>query len=807
MVRAAFRNLRRAPAFAAISILTLGLGIGANTAIFSVLNAVILRPLAYPLPEQLMFLTASWPGLKSTERVSPPEYFEFTELNRSFAAVGAYQMIEMNLAALDRPRRVSTAAVTGEVFEALGVRPLQGRWFTRDETRIPPVPIVVLSHALWQSAFAGRPDLVGETIEVNGAKRQVVGIMPPGFDVMDNRAEIFIPAALNRANRQNRGNHVLSLVGRLKPGVTQGQANAELRTLLANWGERTGAKAHVFNPTEHFLQMTPMQGEIVGAAGRAIGVLQAAVAVVLLIACANFASLLLARSEARRREFAVRTALGAGRFRLLLQFATEGTMLSLIGGALGMALAWAGVRSLVRTFAGVLPRASEIAIDASTLVFALALAVVTGVVFGLAPLLHVSRLDLDASLKEGGTRGATPGRHRLRRGLVAAEVALAVMLVAGAGLMLRTVVNLTSVDAGFDRSRLVTFTTAFPGLAYPTYARRAQVYERIVSALGAVPGVQSVSGMSGLPPLRELDVNDTTFSNFTWAPGKPPAQVDFYQRVEPDYFETMGIPIVHGRAFQRSDLYGPLLAVVNERLARTYWPGLDPIGQTLTPCCGTQAFTVVGVSRGVKQGGVDQETGTEAYFFDAQRIQFPDVNGGGVLHVVIRTDLAVSVLRPVIERAMREADPALPIAKLREMDDVFSETLGRPRMVADLLGGLAGLALLLTAIGTYGVLSYTVAERRREIGIRMALGAGRTSVLGSVMSQGLAVTAVGMAFGLAGAFAVTRLMGSMLFGVKPTDLATLASVAATILLVAAAACYLPAYRATRIDPLTVLRDE
>lgn len=807
MLRPALRNIRRSPGFALVSIVTLALGIGANTAIFSVLNAVILRPLPYPKPEQLMFVATATPALRATGRVSPPEYFEFAELNRSFSAVGAYQLLEMNLAALDRPRRVTTLAATGEVFEALGVPPLAGRWFSHDETRIPGVPIVVLSHGLWQSAFAGRPGIVGETIEVNGTRREVVGIMPPGFDVMDTGAELFIAAALNRANRQNRGNHVLSLVGRLKDGVTLSQARAELTALLGNWAERTGATFHALNPTDHFLQIRPMQGEIVGSAGRTIAVLQGAVAFVLLIACANFASLLLARSEARRREFAVRTALGAGRARLVRQFVTEGTILSLLGGALGAALAWAGVRSLVWAFPDGLPRATEVAIDPATLAFTLALAVATGAVFGLAPLLHLSRLALDAGLREAAARGATLGRHRLRRGLVAAEVALAVVLVAGAGLMLRTVVNLTGVDAGFDRTRLVTFTTAFPQASYPKYARRQQVYDRIVAELEAIPGVRSVSGMSGLPPLRQLDVNDTTFSNYRWSPGGAPEQVDFYQRVEKDYFETMGIPIVAGRSFQTTDLTGPLLAVVNESLARTYWAGLDPIGQQLTPCCGNAPFTVVGVARDVKQGGVDQAAGTEAYFFDAQRGQFPTTSGAGVLHVVLRTDLSVAALRPEIERVVRGADPSLPIARLREMNEVFRETLGRPRLLANLLGGLAGLALLLTAIGTYGVLSYTVAERRREIGIRMALGAERGSVLGGVIGQGFGLTAAGLVAGLAGASALTRLMRSMLFGVEPTDPATFAGVALAIAAVAAIACFVPAHRASRVDPLVALREE
>ena len=838
-LRHAARGLVRTPGFTLVTILTLALGIGANTAIFSIVNGVILRPLGYPQPEQLVFLTTRFPNMGFDQFwVSPPEFFEFREINQSFASVGAFTTGEVNLMAADRPRRVRSASVTDDLLPTLGVQPAQGRLFAKGETDVvggtatplppgtpPPQPpnVVILSHELWQSAFGGQP-LVGQMVEVNGARREVVGILPPGVDVMDSRAEIWLPIGLNPANRQNRGSHFLYLIGRLKDGVTLQQAKAELDSLLANWGERTGAKMHVFAPPQpsaaggpsqgggHVLQMEPIQEEIVGAASRAIWVLQAAVGFVLLIACANLANLLLARAETRHREFAVRAALGAGRWRLLRQFMTEGVLLSVIGGALGLVLARVGVSALIAAYPESLPRTSEVTVDPLVLVFTLAVSVATGLVFGLAPLLHARVGTLAASLKEGGARGATgAARHHVRRGLVMAEVALAVMLVIGAGLLLRTVYNLTSVDAGFDRSRLVTFQMTLPPASYPQPPARAQFVQRLLASLRALPGIQAASAMSGLPPNRQVNANDTEIDNYTAPPEGPFENVDYYQFAMTDYFETMGIPIVEGRGFVATDATatGPV-AVVNETLVQTFWKGLNPIGQRLRPCCGDQIpwFTVVGVARDVKQGGVDQKTGTEFYFLADQTANFPVFgNMPATMNVVLRTTLPAEALAQTIEGAMRAADQSVPVVRLRDMDEVFADAIRRPRLLAQLLVAFAGLALLLAAIGTYGVLSYMVTERRREIGIRMALGAERGAVLGQVLKQGLVLAGVGVAAGLAGAFGLTRLVTSLLFGVEPTDPLTMGVVVVTIAVVAAAASLLPAWRASRVDPMVALRDE
>ncbi len=835
-IRLAVRGLLRAPAFAAVTILTLALGIGANTAIFSIVNGVILRPLGYPKPEQLMYLTTQFPAFGFDQFwVSPPEYFEFRELNQSFAAVGAYTTGEVNLTAGDRPLRVRSASVDEHLFAALGVQPLAGRVFSKGETDlipppnptgpVPPPAICILSYELWQSAFGGQNNIIGQMVEINGVRREVLGIMPPGTDVMDNRTEIWMPIALNPNNRQQRGSHFLYLVGRLKDNVTVQAAQAELAQLIQTWGERTGQKTHVFAPLPktaeerktnfgHILQMHPVQEQIVGGASRAIWVLQAAVGFVLLIGCANLANLLLARAETRHREFAVRTALGAGRGRLLRQFMTEGVLLSIVGGVLGLVLARAGVQALIRVYPSSLPRTAEVAVDPMVLFFTLGVSIATGLVFGLAPLMHTRVKGLALALKEGGARGATgAARHHIRRGLVMVEVALAVMLVIGAGLLIRTVYNLSVVDAGFDRSRLVTFQMSLAAADYPQPGPRAQLYQRLLEKLRGVAGIQGASAMSGLPPNRPLNANDTDIGNYTAPPEGPFENVDYYQSVMSDYFETMGIPIVKGRSFQASDAASGPVVIVNETLVNTFWKDRDPIGQTLKPGLAPFAsvpdFRVIGVAKDVKQGGVDKKTGTELYLFvDQVAVAPPPItNAPGTMNIVLRTTLPPATLRTSIEGIVREADPSVPIVRLRDMNGVFEESITRPRLLAQLLGGFAGLALLLAAIGTYGVLSYMVAERRREIGIRMALGADQGSVLGQVMKQGLTLTTIGIVAGLAGAFALNRLITSLLFGVQPTDTVTIVGVVATITLVAAVACLLPAWRASRVDPNVVLRDD
>jgi predicted permease len=828
-LRYALRTLRRARAFTAVVLLTLALGIGANAAIFSVLNGVILRPLPYPKSEQLMSVTTQYPLVGVAQfPLSAPEYLEFRAVSQSFAAIGALTQGEANITGADRARRVRTANVDEHLLDALGVQAAHGRLFARGETDrtdpAAPVPAVaILSHELWQSAFGGQP-IVGHMVEVNGRGREVIGIMPPGADVMDIRPDMWMPLGLTPHNPGDRRGHRLRLIGRLKDHVTMEAARTELKTLNEQWGQRVGVTDHLFAPMPadaaarasnpeagHILQMVPLHDQIVSGASRAIWMLQITAGLVLLIACANLANLLLARAETRRGEFAVRTALGASRRRLLRQCMTEGVLLSIAGSALALWLARFGLHTLQQAYPAALPRSTEVSVDLHVLLFTCGVAMATSLFFGLAQLRHIGVKGLAVALAATGTRGANGGtRHHVRRGLVVAEVALAVILVTGAGLLIRTVHNLANVDAGFSTSRLVTFTIVFPEATYPGGVRQVQVYQRLLDALRAVPGVEAATAMLGLPPNRPAGKNNTRVANATIPSAGQFHVVDYYQYVMTDYFETMGIPIVRGRSFQPTDATSAgLVAIVNAKFAATFWNGRDPIGQLVKPCCNDLPpwFTVVGVAKDVKQGGVDQETGTELYL-SVQQVARPAPAGLGFApfsNIVLRTTLAPAALSQTLERVVREIDRAVPVVRLRDMETVFADAIQRPRFLAQLLGLFAGLALLLAAVGTYGVVSSIVAERRREIGIRMALGADRFSVLAGVMKEGLVLASIGVVVGLGSAFVLNRLIAALLFGVQPTDVPTVAGVAATMIVVAAVACLLPAWRASRLDPNAVLR--
>ena len=660
-------------------------------------------------------------------------------------------------------------------------------------------------------------------VEVNSRRREVIGVMPPGADVMDIRPEIWLPLGLNPSNPGHRRAHIFRVIGRLKDGVTPEAARAELKMLNEHWSERVGVSDHMFTPMPtdvaarpsnidagHLLQMVPLQDQIVSPAGRAIWMLQVAAGLVLLIACANLANLLLARAAIRRREFAVRTALGASGPRLLRQFIAEGALLSITGGALALWFARVGVDTVTQAYPAALPRSTEVSVDLPVLLFVGGVAMATSLFFGLAQLRQIGGKGLAVALTEAGTKGATGRtRHHLRRSLVVAEVALAVILVIGAGLLIRTVYNLGNVDAGFNKSHLVTFSMNLPEQTYPGGLIRTQTFERLLDALRDVPGVEAATAMSGLPPNRPAPKVNTQLANATGLSTGAPPVVDYYQYVLINYFETMGVPIVRGRGFQPADAASSgLVAIVNEKFADRFWKGRDPIGQRARPCCNekTPWFTVVGVAKDVKQGGVDQETGTELYV-SAEQIAKP-VPGWGISplsHVVLRSSLAPAALSQTVERVVRGMDPTVPVTRVRDMEEVFAESIQRPRFLAQLLGAFAGLALLLAAVGTYGVVSSIVAARRTEIAIRMALGADRSSVLADVLREGLLLAITGVVVGLVGAFGLNRLIAALLFGVQPTDVPTLAGVGATMMIVAAVACWLPAWRASRLDPNVVLR--
>lgn len=840
-VRHAVRALRRAPVFALAAILTLGLAIAANTAIFSVVSGVLLRPLSYPRPSQLMYLTTQWLGFQPAP-FSVAEYLEFQQFSRSFADVGAFRMGETNLMAGGGALRVRSATVDAHLLNTLGVQPAQGRLFTRDETGVAaPPPVALISYELWQSGFGEQP-IVGRTIDVGGQRLEIVGVMSRGVNLMDTQTDVWLPLGFTEDQRLARNNHGLSVIGRLREGVNAASAQTELNVLIESWASRTGITpgeghaGHVFLPLAkgsdgHILQMTPLTDQILGRAGRAIWILQAAVGLVLLIAAVNVANLMLARAETRRREIAVLTALGAGRSRIIRKAMTESVILSIAGGAVGVLIARVGVEALVRAYPGSLPRIGDVAVDLRVTLMAFAVALACGLFFGLVSIIH-TRADAVGETLKSAQRGSTGTiRHHLRRTLVIAEIALAVIVVIGAGLLLRTVYNLTAVDTGFNRSRLVTFSITLPvsnadtraarGFGVPSRAR-ARNYQTVLEELRAVPGVSAATAMTGLPLDRTVERNQTEIANNTSTSGPPNPPIP-YQRVMSEYFETMGIPILQGRGFQVTDATSGRAAIVNETLARTYWAGLNPVGQRLRPGGGDMIvipgpdatpipnpwFTVIGVVKDVKQGSIDEPVNPEvSVLVDQIASDAPAVwvaYSPTTMNVVARTTLPLATLAPMIRRAVDNVDPTVPVARLREMDDVFNESIQRPRLLAQLLTLFSALALLLAAIGTYGLLAYMVAERRLEIGIRIALGAARSMVLTQILCQGLKLTAVGVVAGVAGALALNRLIASLLFGVQPSDPATLVVVVATITLVAALACWLPAWRASRLDPNVVLR--
>ncbi|HUG40100.1 MAG TPA: ABC transporter permease [Longimicrobiales bacterium] len=803
----ALRGLRNAPGFTAIAILTLALGIGANSAIFSVVNGVLLRPLPYAAPDRLVFLYSQFPSMDFDRFwISPPELRGMQERLVAFASLGGWRTGAVNVAGEDDAARVPSALATAELFTTLGVAPLLGRTYTVAEDR-GGEPVVVISHGLWQRAFGGDARLLGRSIDVDGAPRTVVGIMPADFDLEDARVDVWVPSGIGDSPT-NYGSHYLNVVGRLKPGVAMAQAEAELAGVVARWSESLEGE-HTPNPEFHPIYARPLLEETVGSVRAALFILLGAVAFVLLIACANVANLLLARSEGRQREVAVRAALGAGRGRLFAQFLTEGVTLGLAGGALGLFVGWGALRLLLAAAPDTLPRLAEISLDGTVIAFTFLLAVITGVIFGLAPLLHLRERTMGLALKEGGLRTtATRDRLRLRRVLVVAEVALAVVLVVGSGLMIRSFSALQEVDTGFDPDGLLTFQVFLSAGRYPDAAATGGFTRDLIQRLEALPGVAAAAAMSGLPPLRQVNANDTDIEGYSRsAPGEPAENVDYYQTVHGDYFATMGIDIVAGRGFRPGDDDPSIpVAIVNERLVRTFYGDTDPIGRRVQPS-GTPAWlTIVGVARDVKQGGLSEETGTELYFYNPQLVAlgFPQ----RTMNFVVRAERGDPLaLAPDVRRVIAEMDRALPVANLQSMEQNLAGAITRPRFIALLLAVFAAVALALAAIGTYGVMAYSVAERTHEFGIRMAMGARARGVMGMVLRNGMITAGTGVAIGILAAFAFTRLMESLLFGVGTRDLATFMIAPLVLLGVSAAAILIPAGRATRLDPAAVLRQE
>ena len=810
----ALRQFLKNPGFTSAAVLCLALGIGATTGIFSVVNAVLLRPLPYKEPEQLARLYTEFPsfpngGLRRFS-FSAPEYLDLKRDATSWQELEGWNNSGANIAGEQEPVRATASFVTGGMLPMLGVTPLAGRVITPADDD-PSAPLTAnISYGLWQRAFGGDKQLIGREILVNGGKCTVVGVMPQGFKFPPGEVdapELWLPIQINPARPGNRGNHNFNVVGRLKPGVTLDQARVELDSIVKRAQELAPANSHSFHTNAHTLVGYGLRDEVVRNVKPALRMLMGAVCFVLLIACVNVANLLLARAEARQREIAIRGALGAGLRRLAGQFITEGLVLSFAGVVLGLLLAQGGLQLVKSVSEASIPRASEIAFDTRVFVFAIGICVATGIVFGLTPLLHLAKQNLQGALKSAAastTGGA--GTQRFRHALVVSELALALVLLIGTGLMLRAFWNLQQVRGGFDSAGVTTAYLTLPTPIYPDSQTRMSFWTRLEERLSALPGVQSAALVSGLPPAKSTSFNDTEIEGFVPVPGGPVQNVDFVQSISTDYFRTLGVRLIEGRFFDKRDGAGaPEVAIVNQTMARTFWGNESPIGRRLRPGIGgTNVWcTVIGVVEDAKNRGLANPTGTEAYYSLGQTYARGDRNH----YLAVRSGSSPSTIINAVRREVRGLDATLPLARIRTMDEVVFAAQSRPRFLTLLLTLFSGVALALAAVGIYGVISYSVAQRTKEFGVRMALGAQRGDVLNIVLRRGMLLALIGVVVGLAGAFALTRFLSTLLFDIKPTDPMTFTFVSLLLGGVAFLACYIPARRATKVDPMVALRYE
>ena len=811
-IRFAIRQLFKEPRFTAVAVIALALGIGANTAIFSVVNAVLLKPLPFPQPQQLVALgsadTRAMHSPDELESISYPDFYDLRARNKSFAKLAAYHGKNFALAGERSAQSVRGQRVSAEFFDVVGIRPALGRTFTPAEEKAGGLT-VVLSNEFWKQQFKSEASVLGTTLTFDGQPFTVIGVMPAGFQFpIDNEpSDIYVTSAVDAVSIDNgkpeteqRGNHSLQSVGRLKPGVTVAQAQAEMRTLAA-------ALEKQFPETNtHFgIGVIPLREELVGDVSGALYVLFGAVGCVLLIASANVANLLLARATVRAKEMAVRSALGASRSRIIRQLLTESVILSGIGGLLGLILAAWGTDILVALVPQNIPRVSTIRLDGVVLGFTFAIALGTGILFGLAPALQASRSDLREALNDSARGNAAGGKHRLRNVLVITEVALALILLTGAGLLLQSFARLSRVNPGVQPDRLLTAYIGLPEAAYPRPEMIAAFYDQLMSRLRALPGVASVSTVFPMP-LSGSNV-ETSF-NIEERPKPKGQQPDSPARVAgADYFRTMGITLRRGRIFDSTDqLKSKQVIIVNERFAEKYFPGEDALGKRIQPGFSLSdedgpMREIVGIVSNVKHESLRRDFTPEMYLPVSQ---MPI----GLAYLVLRTNTSQpALLTSAVREEIGRLNPGVPLTRVRVFDEYLTRSLARPRFNALLLSIFAGVALLLTAIGIYGVMAYSVAQRRQEIGIRMALGAQKQDVLRLVVGGGMKLTALGVLIGLSAAFGLTRLLGNMLYGVKPFDGLTMTAVALLLASIAFAACWLPARRAAGVNPLIALREQ
>jgi putative ABC transport system permease protein len=812
----ALRMMRKNLGFTAAAVLCLTLGIGATTGIFTVVNAVLLRPLPYAHPEQLVRVYTEFPTFPNGGLprfwTSAPEFFELRRDTHSWASLDAWQVGGTNLGGKTQPVRVTAADVSGGMLETLGVTPISGRLISTADDVPGALVVADISYGTWKSVFGGDPDIVGRETRLDGKKCTIIGVMPKSFQFPPGEsdpAQVWTALQLDPLHPGGRGSHNYYLLGRLKLGVSAAAAQGELAALVQSYGEHRSPHTHSFSVKDHTIVSYPLQAEVVSSVRPALLVLLGAVVFVLLIASVNVANLLLARAEARRREIAIRGAMGAGLSRLARQFVTEGVLLALCGAILGLALAYGGVRLVQLTNAGGIPRADEIVMDWRVLAFTLGTSLITGAIFGLAPLAPLLVSGISGSLKDAaGSTTASGGAQLFRRALVVGELAMALVLLIGCGLMLRAFWKLQEVHTGLVADNVITMRVSLPSGTYTDNTKIANFWTRLEERITHLPGVQSAALAYGLPPLRSPNMNDTYIEGFVKREGGPIENVDFYQLVSKDYFRTMGIRLMDGRLFDDRDVAGaPGAVIVNRTMAMTFWPGQSAIGRHVRPSSSIPNppwSTVVGVVDDVKNGGLDRPAGTELYLANRQA----ENAGASDMFVVMRAQSGNSGgLAAAVREQLNELDPSLPLADVRMMDNVMERAQARPRFLTLLLTLFSVTALAIATVGIYGVVSYSVARRTKEFGLRMVLGAQGGDVLGLVMKQGAGMVLIGSVAGLVTAFALTRLMTSLLFSVAPTDAATFASVTAVLAAVGLAACYVPARRATRVDPMQTLRYE
>jgi putative ABC transport system permease protein len=801
------RTLGRHPGFAVIAVLTLGLGIGANAAIFSVVNAVLLRPLPWAEPDRAVMIWSRWTAFDKTW-VASGELMDYRRRATTLEQVAAWGDGQVNITGDGDPERVAAGGVTANTFSTFGVRPLLGRTFTAQED-VPNGPsFVVLGHALWSRRYASDPAIVGRSILVDGQPFEVVGVMPPNFllptDFQNPEpTQLWLPLQLDPASTDH-GSHGLYAAARLKPGATVDQAASELH------GIAKAMTSEGLYPTQMQFDtvVLSLTEEVVGTVRRAIMLLFGAVGFLLLIACANVANLLLARAEARQREIAVRSALGAGGLRVVRQLLTESLLLSALSAALGLALAFGGVRFLAWWNPANIPRVSGVALEPLVLGFTAVVAFLTSIVFSLAPALRAMRLDLTDSLKDGNQSSSSGGaRQRFRNALVIVEMALAVVLLTGAGLMLRSLWSLQRVDLGFDPSNVLTMRLSLPQAAYRTPEEVVGFYQRLLERVRSTPGVRTAGAVRALPLASTIGDFGLQVEGYVPPPGTN-AKGD-WEIATDGYLEALGERLVRGRTITPSDTTdGLLVALINEEMARRYWLGRDALGGRIKIGGSAERpwVTVVGIVADVRHNGI---TGVVKEKFYVPHTQWHRSIGNPIrsMNLVVKASGDPLSLVGPIKQVIRELDPSLPIADVRTMADVVDATLSTPRFTGVLLGVFAALALALSAIGIYGVLSYVVSRRTREIGIRLAIGAGRWQVLRMVLRSGLALSLAGIAVGIAAAALATRLMTTLLHGVTPGDPATFAAVGIGLSCVAALASLIPAWRAARVDPVIALKTE